>query len=209
MMKQIKRTLKRLVSSRYLLFRGNPHDNIIALTFDDGPHVEHTEGILKILRDRGIRATFFLIGKEAKKYPKLVKMMIEDRHEVANHSFLHLRVAGTADIEDGRRAIQEISGAPSGLFRPPWGKITIGRLLYAFFHKISVILWSFDSLDDKLHTPQELKDHVKESKIGPGEILLFHEDYKYTLEALPGIIDNLRARGFKFATISEMIEAGV
>lgn len=189
-----------------LLLHGRENvDTAIALTFDDGPHNEYTNEVLQILRKENVKATFFVVGKEAEKYPELVKTMTRTGHEVANHSYAHSKNGGIEDVEKAKRIIEQISKTQITLFRPPWGKVTFGKLWYAISNKIKIVLWSFDSLDDKFRSPEELKEYIRNSEIVPGDILLFHEDYRHTKEALPDIIDNLKSRGFKFSTVSELL----
>jgi len=204
-MKKIKNSLKKIVSNRYLLFKGKPRDNMIALTFDDGPHNKYAIDILKILNSKNIKATFFVIGQKAKDNPDLIRLMAQNNHEVANHSYLHTKNETIEDMKKCECIIKDITGGSPRLFRPPWGRITVSRLAYAFFHRIKTILWSFDSMDDKLKTAQDLKEHIKKSKVSSGDILLFHDDYKHTVEALPEIIDDLKSRGFIFSTVSELL----
>lgn len=204
-MKNIKNSFKKIVSNRYLLFKGKARNNMIALTFDDGPHEKYTIDVLKVLKNKNVKATFFVIGGEAEKNPELIRLMVHNGHEVANHSYEHIKNGTIKDIKKCEYVIRDITGGSPRLFRPPWGRITVSRLAYTFSHRIKTILWSFDSMDDKLKTARELTEYVKRSEIIPGEVLLFHEDYKHTLEALPDIVDDLKRRGFAFGTVSELL----
>ncbi len=204
--KKIKSSLKKLLSNTCLLSRGRPQDKVIALTFDDGPHGQYSRNILDILRKENIQATFFVTGREAEKYPELLKLMVQDKHEVCNHSYSHERNAGIDDIKKGAGVIKGITGKEVKFFRPPWGEITLAKLWYALTNNVKIILWSLDSKDWDLKAAKELIEYVKGSKVEPGEIILFHEDYAHTQEALPAIIADLKSREFTFATVGELLK---
>ncbi|MFA5145945.1 MAG: polysaccharide deacetylase family protein [Candidatus Omnitrophota bacterium] len=201
----MKKLIKRLISNRYFAFSGKVKDKRIALTFDDGPHVDHTEDILKILKSENVKATFFVIGKEAERHPALVRHMAEDQHEVANHSYWHSRKGGVEEIKETEKSIEGIVGSSPRLFRPPWGRIGLKKLLYTATSNMKIVLWSFDSHDYKFNTAEELRRHLRRSRISAGDILLFHEDYAHTKEALPDILTDLKTRGFEFRTVSELL----
>lgn len=198
--------VKKIISNKYLIYRGNLKRNKIAITFDDGPDPRYTERILEELNRAGIKATFFVIGQTAEKHPDLIRLMVQQGHEVANHSYTHDKIYTGAEIERANLILQNITGILPSLFRPPWGKITMSQLWYAVTHKMKLVLWSIDSLDFRIDNAQELKDIMQQEKITPGDIILFHEDYQQTIEALPDIIRDLKARGFIFSTISGLLE---
>lgn len=177
----------------------------IALTFDDGPHIKNTIDISNILYEKKIKATFFVVGEEAEKCSDTVKFLAQNTHEVANHSYSHKKNSSMQDIKRCEELIKDVTGGSPKLFRPPWGNITPIKLLYTIFNRMKIVLWSFDSLDDKLRTAKELSEYIRKSKISSGDILLFHDDYKHTVEALPDIIDDLKSRGFIFSTVSELL----
>ena len=161
------------------------------------------------IRSENIKATFFIIGKNAEKYPQLAKMILADGHEIANHSYSHTKYSSVSDIKNANRAIKNLLDVTPKLFRPPWGKVKLSYLWYALSRNMKILLWSFDSLDCRLKTAEELIDHIRRSKISKGEIMLFHEDYQHTKDALPDIICDLKRRGFKFNTVSELLECKV
>lgn len=198
--------VKRIIANKYLIYRGHQKGNKIAITFDDGPDTRYTGKLLEELDQAGIKVTFFVIGQVAEKHPDLIKLMIQQGHEVANHSYTHNRIYNSAEIRQANRVLQNITGIIPGLFRPPWGKITLTQLWFAVTHGMKLILWSVDSLDFRLGSAQELKDSMQRAKITPGDIILFHEDYQQTVEALPDILRDLKARGFLFSTISGLLE---
>lgn len=190
----------------YILFKGNSKSNSIALTFDDGPHAVHTKDILSILKKENVKATFFVVGREAEKYPELLKKISEEGHQIGNHSYSHKKSGKgcISEVEKSGKIIREIIGNVPKIYRPPWGKVGIGLLLYSIFKNNRMVLWSFDSKDYIIKDADELKNFCKNSKIESGDIILLHEDYDHTKKALQDIIFNLKQRGFNFKTISEI-----
>lgn len=212
MMQLLKNLAKGLIPGCYLLYKGKSRNREVALTFDDGPHPLYTQTILKTLEKNNVRAAFFFTGSMAERHPELVRAIIDNGHDIGNHSFSHGHIKKmnykelSGEIQRTNKLIQDIAGVPPKFYRPPYGELSIGLLRYVFFKKIKIVLWSFDSHDSKLTTTQELENYIKQSEIQPGEIMLFHEDYEHTIEALPDIITDLKSRGFTFSTVSQLLE---
>lgn len=201
--------IKHSVLNRYLVVKAKTPDKTIALTFDDGPSIENSGSILKTLRTEGVKATFFVVGKEAVLHPELIRSMVIDGHEVASHSYSHSRKLNMKDMKDAADCIKGITGKSPRLFRPPWGKISLRQLFCAMVNNMKTILWSFDSCDYKLKSPIELEEYVMNASISSGDILLFHDDYRHTSEALAGIISNLKTKGFKFKTVTDLLGSSI
>lgn len=207
----LKRTLGRLFP-RWLIVAGRARpDRRIALTFDDGPHPEHTPRILDILASHAARATFFVQGVEAEKYPELVRRVHAAGHEIGNHGYAHLDARRVplaeylADADRAHRTLEAITGKPlPGLFRPPYGNLTPRSLAALVLRGSRIVLWSADLNDSFIHAAPELVAHVRALALQPGQILLLHEDYAHTVEALPEILDLLTARGHAFTGVSEL-----
>lgn len=183
----------------------------IAMTFDDGPHATLTPRLLDILKERGIKATFFLVGQNVAEYPKIAKRIVEEGHEVASHSWSHpllskMSDAGVKDqLQRTHDAIQRATGVAPTTMRPPYGGFTERQRRWCngeFGYKI--ILWDVDPLDWKVrnaaHVEREILQRTK-----PGSIILSHDIHKSTVDAMPSTLDALLARGFKFVTVSELI----
>lgn len=183
----------------------------IAITFDDGPKPGQTDRLLDILKERGIKATFFVIGKNVAAYPDLIRRMVEEGHEVGNHTWNHpsltkVGAAGVANEIKQTDAAIVAAGAPQPvIMRPPYGATNAAlnkRLSEEFGQK--VILWSVDPLDWKIrkasHVTQEILENTK-----PGGIVLAHDIHASTVDAMPATLDGLLAKGFKFVTVSELI----
>ena len=206
-----KNVFYRCLPKHILFFKGQINNNSkrIALTFDDGPHPECTQHILNVLKEANVKATFFLSGSKAKKYPGLVKQVIEDKHEIGNHAFSHHRlemsyVGISKEVQETDRVIQNLAGATPKFFRPPYGKLNLKLLLYIFLKKKTLVLWSLDSGDSYDKSSNRIRDRLKTAK--PGDIILMHEDSKHILEVLPLIIRDIKKKRLNFVTISKVIE---
>lgn len=213
MKRLLKGVLAALFRKRLLLRTIKGAGKTIALTFDDGPHAANTPRLLALLRDRGVRATFFLLGSEVQKYPGLLSEIRSQGHEIGNHGFSHGKVAELgfrAYRKDLLRSAELIASVPpSGpclYFRPPYGELNLDILRLLLFTDIRLAYWTVDSMDSYVRDKALLERQMSETPVRGGDILLFHEDYETTLEALPAILDDLKARGFKFSTLSGMTD---
>lgn len=181
------------------------------MTFDDGPHPQHTPRLLDMLKERGIKATFFVIGQNAAQYPEILKRITAEGHELANHSYTHpiLNPLGEGGIreqlEKTHQAVQSATGVSMKLLRPPYGALTenMRRWTYQTFG-YRTILWDVDPLDwkvrDSARVQNEILGHAR-----AGSIVLAHDIHKTTVDAMPATLDGLAAKGFKFLTVSELI----
>lgn len=183
----------------------------LSITFDDGPHATLTPKLLDMLRERGIKATFFLVGKNVAEYPAIVRRMVEEGHEVANHSWSHpsLTKLGAdglrAQIEKTNTAIESASGVKPKLIRPPYGA-TSARLnkLFADNYGMTVAIWSVDPLDWKYRNAARVTEKILEGA-APGAVILVHDIHPSTVAAMPATLDGLKARGYEFVTMSDLI----
>jgi peptidoglycan-N-acetylglucosamine deacetylase len=191
------------------------NEKVIALTFDDGPWPETTEKILATLKKEKIKATFFVIGQPLKSYPEIGKKVLADGHAIANHTLHHWYnkmspLVAQREIEDTAKIIKEVLNVETAYFRPPGGVLTNGLVSYAQSKKQSVLMWSVDSNDSHPHRPSPaamVKTVV--SQATPGGIVLMHDgggNHDNTAKALPEMIAQLRAQGYTFATIPELLE---
>ncbi len=184
----------------------------IAMTFDDGPSAKLTPKLLDMLKERHIKATFFVVGQNAAENPEIIKRMVDEGHEVANHSWSHpaLNKLGA----DGLRAQMEktndaivAGGAPRPtLMRPPYGatSASLDRVLNEQY-KMIPILWSVDPLDWKVRNANHVHDVIV-AQAHPGAIILSHDIHATTVAAMPQTFDDLLKKGYKFVTVSELIE---
>ncbi len=186
---------------------------VIAITFDDGPNPDHTPRLLDMLKARNIKATFFMVGRCVVTWPHIVKRIADEGHEVANHSWSHplLTSLGNTSLDSQLQkthdAIIKACGKAPMHYRPPYG--AIGMSQRKRIHEklgYSTILWDVDPLDWK--TPRNSKK-VEERILAntkSGSIILTHDIHGTTVDAMPATLDALIARGYQFATVSQLIE---
>lgn len=182
----------------------------VALTFDDGPNPIQTEKILKTLDDFNAKATFFALSSNVNQNPQLAKKIVDQGHELANHSVTHANLKAVKEkrakkeIMDSQKTIQEITGAKPKLFRPPYGNFddTAEELIGKSGQKI--ILWSVDTEDWKEKNSNAIYEKVK-SHTNPGSIILMHDIYPTTADALPKILKYYQQQGYECVTVSELL----
>ncbi len=191
---------------------------LVALTFDDGP-TEFTGEILQTLEERNVKATFFLIGSQIEDNPQWARQIADAGHELGNHSYSHRRmvfhrygwIAG--EIVRTDELIRESGYDGEILFRPPNGKKLVLLPLYLRNHGRKTILWTLEpNSDAETNTSAEgIVQSVLEN-VRPGSIVLLHPMYEKagatSRDALPGIVDGLRAQGYDFVTLSELLAQG-
>ncbi|MBK8323912.1 MAG: polysaccharide deacetylase family protein [Betaproteobacteria bacterium] len=210
----LKPLLARLAPSAFV-YRGPRNAPArVSLTFDDGPDPRHTRRLLDVLEGAGARGTFFLQGQNAEGHRDLVREIHARGHELGNHGYFHCRardIGIPAYVAEARRTqalLEECVGAPvAPLFRPPYGEMTPGATLALARAGFRIVHWSLDSRDSFIAGAAELLEYVRGLPVGGGDILLFHEDQPQTLEALPAILDALRARSLGFATVGALAPA--
>ncbi len=189
----------------------NVNGPYIAMTYDDGPHATLTPRLLDMLKERGLKATFFMVGKNVAEYPKIVKRMADEGHEVASHSWSHPLLSKMGDdgvrdqLQRTHTAIEKAAGVAPTTMRPPYGGFTARQQRWShgeFGYK--VILWDVDPLDWKVRNASHVEREILQ-RTKPGSIILTHDIHKSTVDAMPSTLDALVARGFKFVTVSELI----
>jgi len=185
---------------------------LIAITFDDGPDPVLTPRLLDLLKQRGIHATFFLVGKNAAAFPDVVRRIVAEGHEVGNHSWSHplFTQLGQESVESQLRrthdAILKACGTAPLLYRPPYGAVRVSqraRIEKTFGYP--AILWDVDPQDwQHPRSAQKVYDAVH-SQTRPGSIILCHDIHETTVAAMPATLDDLTARGYRFATVTQLI----
>jgi peptidoglycan/xylan/chitin deacetylase (PgdA/CDA1 family) len=192
-------------------FSVNVDGPYIAMTFDDGPSPETTPRLLDILKQRNIKATFFMIGQNAERNPTIVKRILAEGHEIGNHSWTHPQLSKLSDdrvteeINKTQNAIKDASGYTPVLIRPPYGAITARQK--EWIEKqfgLSVIIWSVDPFDWKRPGASVIEQRIL-AGARPGAIVLSHDIHKQTVDAMPATLDALAEKGFKFVTVSQLI----
>lgn len=189
-------------------------DMKIALTFDDGPHPYYTARILEILEKYDVKATFFFVGQNIENYPEAAETVYAAGHEIGNHTYTHHRVRsmehGELLLEMNKcdDAIYEIDEYRTRLFRPPEGAFNDDVEQTARSMDYSIILWSIDTRDWEHQSPDTILENVMKN-VKSGDIILMH-DYigrnSPTPEALEMMIPALLGEGYKFVTVSELME---
>lgn len=179
-------------------------DDQVYLTFDDGPEPKVTPQVLDILAGENVKATFFLLGKNAEKEPALMERIRSEGHTVANHGFDHVNPwkLGVADLVADAKRCAEITG--SKLYRPPYGRLWPGQLKALNSNGFKVVLWSHLSgdFDNSLEPKKVLRHAVDLSKAG--SIILMHDSAKAksnVLGSLPFIISELKTKGFSLGKL--------
>src|SRR6202007_1978521 len=182
-----------------------------ASPFDDGPSPETTPRLLEILKQRNIKATFFMIGQNAQANPAIVQRILAEGHEIGNHSWTHPQLSKlsndrvTEEITKTQAAIKNACGYTPVLLRPPYGAITARQK--EWIEKqfgLSVIIWSVDPFDWKRPGVSVIEQRIL-AGARPGAIVLSHDIHKQTVDAMPATLDALAAKGFKFVTVSQLI----
>lgn len=204
-----------------IIRRGSRHLNVVSITFDDGPSPQYTPKILDILKEKKVKATFFLTGKHVEKYPDVARRILAEGHEIGNHTYSHKEMFAltkkVADREIGKaeQAIIDILGVRPTLFRPPRGiySNTIRALLVKKGYDI--VLWTISSVDWRNIPSSRITARIQRF-VHNGAIILFHDSGALikreggkrvnTVKALPEVIDMLKNNNYKIVTVGTLIE---
>jgi peptidoglycan/xylan/chitin deacetylase (PgdA/CDA1 family) len=201
-----------VVGEREELIRGDPSLPLIALTFDAGADVGTTPQLLDVLRDRGVRSTFFIAGAYADRYPGVIARMADEGHELANHSYNHPDFRNLSEaqmrteIRRGTAAIETASGVRVvPLWRPPYGSRNSQILRVVAEEGFRSVFWTFDSGDWIVGATVNGITSTDLGRAVPGAVVVHHVSPSATAQAMPAIIDELRRRGYQLVTVSELI----
>ncbi|HVT13905.1 MAG TPA: polysaccharide deacetylase family protein [Fimbriimonadaceae bacterium] len=183
----------------------------IALTFDDGPHGAKTMELLALLRKLDVKATFFVVGKMVVRNPWIVREEIAQGHEVGNHTFNHPNLDLLSEAQIAREyracsdAIQWATGIRPKFCRPPGGRFDTDVLRAATDEGMWTVLWTDDPGDFAKPNPKVLIERI-DTQMRNGGILLLHDGIPQTLQVLPGLVEGLRKRGYRFVTCSQLLD---
>jgi cellulose synthase/poly-beta-1,6-N-acetylglucosamine synthase-like glycosyltransferase/peptidoglycan/xylan/chitin deacetylase (PgdA/CDA1 family)/spore germination protein YaaH len=213
------------IPSTYVIRRVGAVPKTLALTFDDGPDPAYTPAILDILKQKNVKATFFIIGANAEAHPGLVQRIIAEGHEIGNHTFTHPNLAETSPEADRieynatQKLVEALTGRRMVLFRPPYlgdaepvNKDELVPVQIAQDQGYLTIGVHVDPFDWQQPSLEEMTQRILASVGDPdferrGNVILLHDsggDRTKTVELLPGLIDGLRARGYKFVMVSKL-----
>jgi peptidoglycan/xylan/chitin deacetylase (PgdA/CDA1 family) len=195
-----------------IIRQGLPNQRSLAITFDDGPHPGYTLRLLEILKRRKVKATFFLVGKQAEKYPALVRAIQRDGHEIGNHTFSHVDLTrlSSRDVDTEYRAcsdiLKSITGITPKLCRPPGGNFNDEVIQAAMGNGMTTVFWTNDPGDYARPTAKVLAERAM-ANLRNGSILLFHGGIEETLDCLPILFDYANSKVFEWETVSDVLIA--
>lgn len=179
----------------------------IALTFDDGPNQNHTEDLLDGLKERNVKATFFLLGERVERFPEIVKRIHDEGHLIGCHGYEHVDLNklsqedAYAQVEKTNDLIFQITGDYPEYIRPPFGSWKQDLDAQTFMIEV---LWDIDTLDWSCKNVQKIESCII-GQVKDGDIILLHDAYDTTLSATFSVIDQLKTQGYEFVTVDELI----
>ncbi|WP_367874409.1 polysaccharide deacetylase family protein [Luteolibacter sp. Populi] len=183
----------------------------IAITFDDGPHPSNTPRLLDMLRERNIKATFYVIGRNVDLYPNVLRRTVSEGHEIGNHTFTHPILSKLSDstvreeLTKCRDAVARAAGVQPRTMRPPYGALLQRQREWIHAElNYPTILWSVDPLDWKRPGPSVVTSRILAGTT-PGAIVLAHDLHGGTVDAMPSTLDGLLRKGYKFVTVSQLL----
>ena len=188
-------------------------EKVCSISFDAAWGNEQTETLLNILDEHEVKTTFFLVGDWVDKYPESVKEIAKRGHDVGNHSDTHAHMTQISktdqisEIEECNKKIEAITKRDTTLFRPPYGEYDNSVVEACDSTDMYCVQWDIDSLDWKDPTPQDMVSRI-ENNLKNGSIILLHNGAKNTPEALPLIIEAIKAKGYKIVPISKLLPKG-
>lgn len=186
----------------------------VALTFDDGPHASNTPRLLNILRDRNVKATFYVIGKNVDLYPGIVRRTVAEGHEIGNHTYNHPKLSAMSmaavnqELKRTEDSIVRACGVTPKTMRPPYGALLQNQRqsIYNSFG-YPTIMWSVDPLDWRRPGASVVTSRIL-SGASQGGIILLHDLHASSVDAVPGVIDGLLRKGYRFVTVSQLLAMG-
>jgi peptidoglycan-N-acetylglucosamine deacetylase len=189
------------------LVRNGPRDRrVVALTFDDGPS-PYTEGFLDVLREKHVPGTFFEIGQEMPGREQTMNRILREGDEIGDHTMHHVEYPGYSEIAEASARIRDYTHFEPCLFRPPGGAVDAGVIATAASLGMRTVTWDVDPADWTNPGSAAVYSRVVDAAQA-GSIVLMHDgggNRSGTLAALPQIIDALRGRGYRFATVTELL----
>lgn len=197
-----------LVRTPGTYYMANTQEKVVALTFDDGPDPIDTPAVLDILKEKEVRATFFVLGKAAQSNSYLLRRLVKEGHEIGNHGFNHdyQQRHLVEEMNQTDQVVFAATGNHTYFYRPPGGLVSKSQLEATKKNGHVAALWSVDSKDWRNPGVKQIVDNVIKNTF-PGSIILMHDGGYHriqTVNSLGPIIDALKARGYRLATLSEL-----
>lgn len=210
-------TIATFVKNKTVVYSGSTAKMQVALTFDDGPDNKYTPKILDILRQNNVKATFFVVGRNVKLYPNNLRRISSEGHAIGNHTYSHsdLNKLTTdqvrAEITDNENAIDSVLGYHLNIMRPPYGLNSVQTIKTIADMGYKVIDWSVDTVDWNGTPPSKIMEYITK-QTRPGAIILHHcapgkLGLDNTINVLPNEIATLKARGYQFVTVPELLDS--
>ena len=197
-----------------LVHRVETGEKLVALTFDDGPDPAGTQQVLDVLEAEDVHATFFLVGRDLEEHPDLGRKIAQAGHEIGNHTYHHRRMVGVLpgtvarEVEDTDARIRRTGYSGDIHFRPPNGKKLFALPHYLQRHGRTTVMWDVEPDSEGVHTAGQIAERtLRETR--PGSIVLLHPMYparEQTRQALKPIIAGLKERGYRFVTVSALLD---
>lgn len=197
------------------IHRIDAQKKVVALTFDDGPDPKYTPLILETLHKNGVPATFFVLGAQVDRYPKVMQWIKKAGHEIGNHGYHHYDLNKLTEqeiydeIKRAEKSIYRATGVLSQYYRPAGGVMTHDVVNAVQSSGYDLIHWSVDPRDWSLERTASVIANSVKKNVTSGDIVLFHDgglNQRQTLTALQDLIADLRAKGYKFVTISQLMD---
>ena len=184
----------------------------IAISFDAAWGADDTDELLRILEENDVKTTFFMCGYWVEDYPEEVKKIAEAGHDLGNHSSTHPHMSQLSkeqikqELMETEEKVKSLTGVDMDLFRPPFGEYNNNVIEAAQECGYYTVQWDVDSLDWKEYgVESEINQVLNHKHLGNGSIILFHNDAKYTPQALDAIIKGLKEKGYEIVPVSELI----
>lgn len=203
-----------LLPAHVVRVRGPVDASTLYLSFDDGPHPEHTPALLDLLDRHGARASFFLVGEHVERYPAVVDRIVAGGHLLGNHSWSHPEFgkldvdAQIEEIDRCDRVLAGFDGRPRHPFRPPRGELSLRLIRRCARRRQGIVYWSRDSLDYRTGlSPAELAAALQRNPPATGDIVLMHDDAACAATMLAELLPSWREAGFRFAALPALERA--
>lgn len=208
-----KHLVRMTLLDKLLVTRGREGRGQVALTFDDGPDPDVTPRVLEILQRHSAQATFFLIGCKVESSPEILQRMLQDGHEVGNHSQTHAEFSGLsldrirAEFDDCERVLRT-AGVGQAIIRarPPKGLLSARSLMAAALDRRRYAMWNRDPKDYAMSSAHELIDYFRRAPLRDGDIVLLHDVKDSTATALETLLDDAKSSGLTPVKLSQICE---